>query len=40
LSGTELLQLAKNSFCASFASAEQKLVWQEELDAYGKRHLN
>ena len=34
LSRAELVQLAKNSFCASFASAEQKQVWLDELETY------
>ncbi|MFZ6645742.1 adenosine deaminase [Undibacterium sp. TJN25] len=34
LSRAELVQLAKNGFCASFAPAEQKQLWLEELDAF------
>lgn len=34
LSRAELVQLARNGFCASFASPEQKQVWLDELDAY------
>ncbi len=34
LSRAELIQLAKNSFCASFAPPEQKQVWLNELAAY------
>ncbi len=34
LSRAELVQLAKNGFCASFAPAERKQLWLEELDAY------
>jgi adenosine deaminase len=34
LSRAELIQLAKNSFCASFASAEQKQLWLDELAEY------
>lgn len=34
LNRAELRQLAKNSFCASFASAEQKQVWLDELESY------
>ncbi len=34
LSREELTQLAKNSFCASFASAEKKLIWLNELEMY------
>ncbi|MCX7219874.1 MAG: adenosine deaminase [Burkholderiales bacterium] len=37
LSRDELIQLAKNSFCASFASAEQKQTWLEELAEYATR---
>jgi adenosine deaminase len=38
LSRAELLQLAKNSFCASFAAPEQKQVWLDEVEAYGRLH--
>ena len=34
LSRTELVQLAKNSFCAAFAAPEQKQVWLDELKTY------
>lgn len=34
LSRAELVQLAKNSFCATFSDAEQKQVWLEELKMY------
>ena len=34
LSRAELIQLAKNSFCASFATPEQKQVWLDELEIY------
>ncbi|CAN5868081.1 adenosine deaminase [soil metagenome] len=34
LSRAELIQLAKNSFCASFATPEQKQVWLNELATY------
>lgn len=34
LSRIELAQLAKNSFCASFAMPEQKQIWLDELVAY------
>lgn len=34
LSRSELIQLAKNSFCASFASPEQKQLWLDELEMY------
>jgi adenosine deaminase len=34
LSRAELTQLAKNSFCASFASPEQKQTWLDELEIY------
>ena len=34
LSRAELVQLAENSFTAAFASAEQKMLWLEELRAY------
>lgn len=38
LTRAELIQLAKNSFCASFASPEQKQVWLNELDEYVRLH--
>jgi adenosine deaminase len=38
LTRAELVQLAKNSFCASFATAEQKQVWLAELDAYATQN--
>ncbi|MCU6434185.1 adenosine deaminase [Undibacterium sp. Jales W-56] len=38
LTREELIQLAKNSFCASFAAAEQKQQWLDELDAYVQAH--
>jgi adenosine deaminase len=38
LSRAELLQLAKNSFCASFAAPEQKQIWLDELDAYAAQN--
>ena len=34
LSRAELIQLAKNSFCAAFADAEQKQIWLTELTSY------
>ncbi len=34
LSRAELVQLAKNGFCASFATPEQKQIWLDELEAY------
>ncbi len=37
LSRGELLQLARNGFCASFASPEQKKIWLDELDAYAEQ---
>ncbi|MFZ6748774.1 adenosine deaminase [Undibacterium sp. Ren11W] len=37
LNHAELVQLAKNSFCASFASAEQKQSWLDELAQYATR---
>ena len=38
LTRAELIQLAKNSFCASFATPEQKQVWLSELDEYARLH--
>ncbi|WP_394780891.1 adenosine deaminase [Undibacterium sp.] len=37
LSRAELVQLAKNGFCASFAPPEQKHLWLAELDAYAAK---
>lgn len=37
LSRAELIQLAKNSFCASFAAPEQKQVWLDELEQYAQQ---
>ncbi|MES2070483.1 MAG: adenosine deaminase [Pseudomonadota bacterium] len=37
LSRAELVQLAKNGFCASFATPEQKQIWLDELEAYVKQ---
>ena len=34
LSRAELVQLAKNSFCAAFAAPEQKQIWLDELKTY------
>lgn len=38
LTREELIQLAKNSFCASFAAPEQKQQWLNELDRYVQNH--
>lgn len=38
LSRSELLQLARNSFEASFVSPEQKQIWYQQLDAYASAH--
>ncbi|GGC93907.1 adenosine deaminase [Undibacterium terreum] len=37
LSRVELVQLAKNGFCASFAAPEQKQLWLDELAAYAQQ---
>jgi len=37
LSRAELVQLARNGFCASFATPEQKQVWLDELEEYAQQ---
>ena len=38
LGRAELIQLARNGFCASFASPEQKKIWLDELSVYARQH--